>query len=741
MRLSSKVSLPMKEDYYWSLVLEPGYVQAGVWSLTAADKEARVVAVGASIKWENEDDLVQTVDSALSSGVQHLPDDSPEPSKTVFGVASSWVAEGQIKKEYLNLIKKICSSLSLSPTGFVVLPEAISHYVRLNEGSPLTGAVLGIRESELEVSMFKLGGLSGTVNVGRSASLVDDTIEGLSRFAGAEPLPSRFILYDGKSGDLKDARDSLVVFDWASMDSSKIKFLHPPKVEILTPEEKVAAVSVSGASEMGEVEKIFMSFAENGPTEVEPSEAESDLAGVESNVEEADDLSPEDLGFVMNDDIRKINTQPIPQAEVEPEEINENKEGLVEKIRSKLKFGIKRPWLLNKNKEPVINEGTKKGKKIKRTLALFLVILVFAIVGLVAAWWFVPTADVTIYVSPRTLQEIEEITLDEGLASPDLENRIFPAEVVSVEVSGEKTKSSTGSITVGEKASGKVTIRNGTSVGIKLESGSVLTGPNELKFSLDEEASVSAAVSPSEPGSVTVAIHALAIGPEYNLAQSETLSVSNYPKSEMDAVVDLDLTGGSSKEVVAVSKNDIKELEESLLDELKQEAITQIQSQLSPDMLFAREALRYDIVTQDYNHSVGEESPSVSLSMSINATGVVVSRDTMNSLARAMLESRVPAGYVLRDEQIETSFSFVEELKTGGWVFEAELGANLLPEIKPDDIAQAITGKKPEVALNYLSTMPGYSRAEVRIRPRIPAPFNFVPHVSKNISVEVVSDK
>ena len=164
------------EELYWTLVIEPGWVQAGVWQVSG--EKVKVISVGPPTAWELEEELVEVVDTALSSAIQSLPKDAPEPSKTVFGLASSWVSGAQIKDRYLAKLKLICTNLSLDPTGFVVLPEAITHLVKSEEGTPPNAALLGISKENIELSVFKLGKLIGTSYIARSVSVVDDVVEG-----------------------------------------------------------------------------------------------------------------------------------------------------------------------------------------------------------------------------------------------------------------------------------------------------------------------------------------------------------------------------------------------------------------------------------------------------------------------------------------------------------------------------------------------------------------------------------
>src|SRR3989344_5460774 len=281
-----------KLEYYWSISITPAWVQAGIW--TIEQHAAKVISVSPPARWEQEEDLVTIIDSTLSAAVDDLPDDADEPSKTVFGVAPSWVQEGTIKKEYLVHIRHICSKLELEPSGFVVHPEAIAHSIKMGEGSPLTGIIIGIEDNNLDVTLFRLGNLVGTVNVGRSVSLAEDLIEALTRFGETEPLPSRLLLYDGKESLLEDIKQKLHEFDWKNLKSDKISFLHTPKVEIVTPESKLMAVSLAGATEMGVVEGVSMMGKE--------PDKPVGLEDVNDNIKAAS-LSSQDVGFVLDEDI------------------------------------------------------------------------------------------------------------------------------------------------------------------------------------------------------------------------------------------------------------------------------------------------------------------------------------------------------------------------------------------------------------------------------------------------------
>lgn len=740
------------------MVIEPEWVQAAIWVVN--EGKAEVVSVSPPSSWGSEEELVGIVDTALSAAIQSFPEEEEEPSKTVFGVSSTWVSDGQIKPEYLEKLKNVCSTLSLTPVGFVVLPEAIAHLIKSEEGAPLSGVVLGLGSENIEVSVFRMGALSGTTTVARSVSLVDDVTEGLVRFAGTETLPSRLLLYDGKEGELEEAKQSLLRARWD--DEERVKFLHTPKIETVNPERKVEAVVLAGASEIANVSSL---------TETKEAEErgvkkeEVDIPKSEELVTPDKPVSAEDMGFVVGQDVATFKTsigekeedsgktvdipsKPLPQQEEpEPEETESRaavrqKETLrpgiaslfIEKVRMKVV-----PFL-NKVKRMFFPNLKLSGYNGKRTLFLGPAFL-FAIfiVGFVL-WWYLPKATVTVYVSPKKLNEKLEILVDPDASTPDFSERVLPGELIETSVSGEKTKSTSGTKLVGEKARGSVKIQNGTAQSIRLVSGTLLTSDNGLKFSLDNSASVSAALSPSIPGTATVEVTAVEIGSEYNLAKDESFTVDNYPKAEVDAVATSDFSGGSSRQIAAVAQEDLNLLEESLTEELLGEAKDKLAQKVSDSQFFIEESLVSTPSAKKFDSKVGDEADSVKLSLSIDAAALVVDKITLSDFVREKLKDRVPAGFVLRDDQIEMRFEFKGK-EDGIYQFTTYIEANLLPEIKPDEVAKEISGRYIPYAKDYLNTIPGFTRAEISVKPKLPGRLATLPHVVKNISVEVAAER
>lgn len=722
----------MQKTYYWSLAITAHFAAACLWSRDDKD-ETSIVTFGPEIAWENDDELVAAVDSSLSEVTAHMPEDAGEPTKTVFGVMGSWVSEGHIKKGHLALIREICGKLSLSPVGFVVLPEALANEVKQNEGGPLSGLLVGVLRSTLEVTLFKLGNPAGTVEVGRSVSLSEDLIEALSRFSSNDPLPSRVVLYGASADELLDISHLLSSVNWKGTHE-KLQFLHEPKIEIADSERCLTAVCVAGSSEMGPIKSIVLPEKETEASEVEESVVSTDV-------------SLNDLGFAMNADISEISRhshkEPIEEAtmvdEDEPDDVVKRVSPLLLMKKKILSFIPKKhaPQL------PIERQsmGTRalSPGKVKRMGIMSGVFAAILFGVFFAAWFALPKADITIFISPRTLTSRETFILKEDASTPDVNGRVLPSQVFTKTVSNQDSAPATGAKTVGEAATGKVTVRNGTSSDVKLPAGALLVGPNDLKFTITESASVSAATSPTSPGTATIPATAAAIGPDYNLSADTSLKVGNFSKSEIDAVVSEAFTGGSSRQITAVSKTDLDTLERTLTDKLMTQAQEEMVSEVPDDALFISNSITTRVTSKTFDHKVGDEAAQVGLNLEVEATAYTVPKTAITEAAASLLETQVPSGYSFRPEQVQTSF----ELQKGATEPTAIIGftAYLLPNVNPDDVARAVSGKRFTAANDYLGTIPGFVKASITITPAFPNAIRFVPFRASQISVSIEAEK
>lgn len=723
-------------EYFWALIVEAGWVQAGVWRIY--DNKAQVLYTSPPTAWELEENLISATDTALSAAIQNFPEEISDPSKTVFGVMSSWVEGGEIKSEYLALVKKICSELSLKPVGFVVIPEAIAHLAKSEEGAPTNAILIGVYKETLEMAIFKLGNLLGITSVSRSLSIVDDVVEGLARFSETKDLPSRFMIYDGKEGDLENSRQELMKYDWTSQN--KLQFLHTPKIEIIDADRKVYAVSLAGASEIANVKTLEVAETANPEALTDDEEVYAQAPSEEQKFEEEEDkieeeeATPEDFGFTSN--IAEAS-EPIAFAE---------EAGLTENTNSNISQASN-PVAQNKRKISLPKFNFKMpnfhlpkmgfANDAKKPFFVGIGFLLLLLVGGFFWWWYYPKAQATIYISPKKLDERIELTISPEITEANIDQRQIPAQTLSSSVSSEKTKSTTGTKMVGDKAKGEVTFyRVGTQM--MLPKGTTIQGPESLKFVTDEEVSI-ASGSASTPGTAKAKVTASEIGVQYNLASGTSFRVGTYSSSDIEAKNETVFSGGSSREINAVSADDQKALLADLTEELTEKAKNEIKDGLSGDLYMVEESLDATPSEQQFSNKVGDEADTVKLSLAVEGKALAVKKDELGKLLLEILKDKVPEGYVLRSEQIETQFSVKKDEK---YKFEAKVEANLLPKIDTDEIGKKIAGKFKKSAEEYLKKeVPGFVRAEIKVRPKLPGRLGSIPRVAKNISVTLSAEK
>jgi hypothetical protein len=373
------------------------------------------------------------------------------------------------------------------------------------------------------------------------------------------------------------------------------------------------------------------------------------------------------------------------------------------------------------------------------TLISILVVVLLAIIGGVVYWWFYPTAKVTVFVTPKRFEQQAVLSFSPDGVS-DAVAGIIPAQVITGKVTGDKTKSTTGTKLIGNKAAGSVQIANGNGTAINLTAGTLLASSAGLKFITNSQASVSGQILPGSPGTANVDITAADIGAQYNLAKGEVFSIGNYSKAMVAGTSLSDFSGGSSQEISAVSKEDQANIETDLKGELLQNVINDISGKVTTDQIFVNDLAGLDTVSENFDHKIGDQADSIKLSLNLNAIGIAADKVKLIEYAKGVLKDKVPSGFTLNSDQIDFKFEF-SALQDGNYLYNVMIGANFLPEIDKSKIVGQITGKTTSVTQNYLNSIPGFGHAEITLKPRLPGFLGTLPRIPKNITLEVSAEQ
>ena len=681
------------QEYFFAVEITEELIKTAIW--TVIDGQTQVVKVGHSQTWDGQaqDKLVRAIDQSISAISVNI---SPEPSGVIFGLPESWLDSDNIIPEKKTYLKAVCQELELKPLGFVISNTAVIQYLKIDEGTPPSAIFLQLNSTEINLTLVKLGKLIGTQLVGRSGDLGQDVEEGLSRFDKIDTLPSRMILYDGQT-DFEEDKQQLTSYDW----EEKLPFIHFPKVEVLPVDASIKAISLAGGSEV----------AKSLGFEIKPSTP-------------SETLSAADLGFVAED----VAKQSKPASHPEPKpRLTIDKPNLIQliKVMKEKLFRLKFP---------------SAPKTITWIAAGFIGLLIIVI----SAYWYLPKAQITLYFEPKIIETNLALTIDPKASTLDPVKAILPGESVDISVEGSKSVPTTGTALIGDPAAGNITIYNKTAQIKTFPKGTILIGPNNLTFSLDEDTTATSSSSREEgentiitPGKADASITAQNIGPDSNLSADSRLSFKQFSEDDYYAKTS-GLSGGTSQEVKAVSQADQDKLLAAITTELINKAQTELQSRQGGDKTLVEVQDQEKLISKKFNHSVNEKADTLVLEAKLEYTALSYNQKDLQLLLNEAVKEKIPENFQVSDSS-ETELEPAKLNKDKTATIQAAFKAKLLPKLDLEAIKKEIKGHYPAAIQDYLTSLPSFLSADIIIKPNLPSGLKTLPHVAKNILLEVNS--
>jgi len=669
----------------------------------------------------------------------------------------NWVEGEKIVDDKLKLLKKLSEKLDLKPAGFVVIAEAIIHHLKTTEGVPPTVILVHLGMQKISVGLVRIGKVLGPKQIDKSDNLADDLIEGLSRFESKQPLPARILLYDGED-KLEEAKQQLISYPWLEKKKEGVEFLHLPKVEILPLNFDIEAIALAGGKEVAKAAGLVLEEKPVEKEEEEKEEAEEEVEKKEEvKVKEPGFIPAGELGFVKGGDVAEERVEPEPEEPPKPVEPKEPEEPKVTKEPPVIKEPPleEKPSVLDnlfakiavfRSRLPALKKLNlayfKKliPESLKTSPILFLIIVIFLVLSgsAFAAYWFLPRAEVTLFLEPEILEKDFTVKLDPTTGTPDKENFILPAEQIGVEVEGSKSKTTTGTKDIGDPAKGEVTVYNGTSNEKTFDSGTAITSTVGLEFTLDDDVTVASQSSAADPpGKATVKVTAKEFGTEGNLAAETEFTVANYAKSDYVAKNDSAFSGGISRQIQAVSEDDQEALLADLKASLENNAKEELLGKLTPEVKLVEESITSKVVSSNYSHEVDEETDNLELSLKLQAKALVYTEQELQALVEDSVLESVAEGFEYLPEETEFSFDVGEVDEKGRATVRTHLKAKLIPEQDLEQIKKNLAGKYLVIGQTYLNNLPRVAGFEAQISPKLPGRLGTFPRRVNRIEIKV----
>jgi len=614
-----------------------------VAAFTTKEDKVNILSYCAAIFSGSIPDSIETLDSLFTGIAEDLPG-TEKIEETIFGLSQEYVEGDGIKPEVKNQLKNLVEELSLKPTGFVVISEALAYFLSAKSGMQESAIFVGVYPDEIQVSLMKIGNIVEEKTVAHTDNICMDVKSALADFK-QEVLPAKIILYDGTM-DLSSTKDEFLNFAW----DKESNFLHFPKIEALpaqtTLQAVVGAYTQKSLIEMdGDIKKI----------------------------------KPEDVGFLSKTESTENQIETMEPKQVERDE-------------PKTRF-LPRP----KFSVPSFSFKPKLG-----IVGGFMIVLVLLVVGAIMAQLFYSSgAELKIIVDTKLFEQDLDFTLDPEAEEVDVEERIVPGKTVSVTLEGEASADTEGTKLIGDPASGKVTLYNKASGSKTFAKGERLVAPNKIRYSLDEEVKIASASVKIEAGSETkiygktqTSVTAVDIGPDGNISSGTDLVFEDFVSSDYSATADEDFSGGTSREVSVVGKEDIANLRKQITDSLQKKAKGDIESNKEDKVTVVEDTIESEIISEKLSEKVGEQAKSVSMSAEVKFTAVGFNPEDIALLLKQESETDFPEGYQsIRGFSRQTILD-KKVNKDGSVDFKVSFATTLIPDVDKDEIAKLVAGNK-----------------------------------------------
>ncbi len=702
------------KHYFFTVLLTDQYLQS---ALVVNNGQGIQIKEFSTIKtYLDRKDLLEQLDQSL----QQLGTESQDVVETIFVFDHSWLEDGELSELKKPIVKEITEELNLDALGQISIPEALAE-ARLIGDENDSCLLLILKEDDFALVFLKHGKFLDFINVGRSASIVDDFTEALARAAkklGPEVkyFPSKILItsLSLKTKELESLREQLNRVDWTTNPG----FLQAPSIVALETDYMIKSASLSAGkvltkdaflSSLPKTDLLKNSSAEssaNSTIKPTPKMEKQLLNQAEAGPDPEyaiEKNSASSFGIAFDRNYHAIENASLANPSQQATDANANKllfdQASTHPTKPK---NQQRFWL-----------------KHKKTLLLGFGAGLLGICMIFLFYVFFLT-KITISLQPKQilLHKAVSITLDPNVTSSDFSKALLKVAVENKEISGQDVIETTGIGLVGEKAKGKVVIYNKTNESTKLKAGTSLSN-NGIKFLLDADIEVPAKeeiADGAKYGKAETTVTAQDIGAEANFNKDTKFRVAEYFDDKFTASALDNFSGGSSREVRVVAQADLQQLSKNLSEKLLKEVNEELQ-QSAKEGIYLVPTGKNKILKSDYSAQVGEETESLTLNLTLAVEAVKYSSADLKELASVLLSMDLPDKYIFKDQPSLLTDKTQVASDSSQVKLSAEISTQAVAQISTDSLKSQLLGKKWQESKTFLETQAEIDQVEFIFQP------------------------
>jgi len=622
----------MSNNGFWLFYFEDSSIIVSLISF--ANNRFFVNSIGSQIDFDinNPDSIVEAADKSLSDAAEkiNLPPES-EPETVGLVIPSHWVGiDGKILPHKTTLIFPLLKKLDLQATGFIPNDEAIVEESNKKDSFPASFISLFIEKQSFTVSLAYLGKIKRRIKKDFDNEFNPQLVENAILELNSEStLPPQIIVHGQANQSMIEQLKS---FPWVGKKSIET-FLHFPEIKFFNYSDltniffrAITAQSIQNEESPFETsldkEEVVVEKSEE-PELVEP------LAPLKFDENELEEIDPSLLGFSS-----QPNLPPQPVIETKLPEIT------IDQLPQNYEVVNENTFSNNQPKEsfklPKINF---KLPKIKGNKMIFIPVILFLVLF---GFLFFSKTNIIVFLTPYEFNKNISLTLDS--TTTDINSKVIPVDKKTITLNSSAKVSTTGKKTIGEKATGEITIFNKLDKAQALPKGTVLVAADGKLFELINQVTVPPSSSDLNLGVITLgqsktSVSAKDIGPDYNINKDTQLTFKEFPQTSLVAKVSQNLDGGTKQEIPAVSQQDKINVEAQLTKNMQTTISDRIKQETANSTDLIESTIQTKSSKTELNREVGEEADELTATSVSTIIVFALKNDSKEKIIKYFLAS------------------------------------------------------------------------------------------------------
>jgi len=667
----------MQGVQFWLITLYDTTVALHLVGYEEATKTVKVLATGLSQNWNGQiQNLIQSVEVSKDGCSQLMGMQShTQIKKAAFVVSPYWVSvDGKISADKKQIIETLCSSCQIQPIGFSSYDEALAEYISNQQGQ-INTVITQVLPNQAIVSLV----VSGKVrqrqytyypDIGSfSPKVLEDTLFSLK---AAGVLPPEMIVIGDSLDNVQS--DQLLRYHWTGKGGKEL-FIQAPNIKKYNSAQVAQMYAEFVISHL--YTDVLLTPVSQPQEELRTLPKE---VPVENTISDSQEVNPSEFGFGDDGQDVQVATpvfQEMTSYQSEPEPQYED------------------------------ISSTPSNPPTKALLFIFpvLVLLIIAIIATITS-----KATLVFYTTALAVDKSVKVTLDTQAKSFDPIKSIVPVVTKDNEIEVKSSVLVTGKKQTGEKAKGEAIIYNKSEKPISIAKNTVLKDSTGRRFVLLNNTTIAPSQANLEAGVISLGqtkalLVADAIGPDGNISKDVELSFdSTVGSGSLLAKSASPFTGGSSRDITVVSKDDRAKVDKALQDEIKLSLEKKMSQDSSlPNLLSS--TVRIVKGKSEYNRELDEEATTLEGTLKATVSVMSITTDIKSELISTYLkQDNKYQDAQLDNQSLGLSFTktTLDDKQATGTL---KISGTLKPQVDTSELATSLSGKKySEIQKNLTST-------------------------------------